>query len=235
MKNILLAFVFFLSALAAGGCSRSATQQVATPGPLPTPRSASQQLVTVPPASATPAPTAVIQPSPSPTAASTHTPSPLPSATATRGALDADDAAAIRQIEKAKPILVEEGFLMPFYRAGRELRSYQTVEWTYIVDVKTHLIVEILPVYETAVVEGQPLNLAELEQAARALIAKAAPGANLDGLRTNHSSQTSNYLFRWEDHRARVMDDRVTYPYIQVALSQTGQLLNYFNTLMFAE
>jgi hypothetical protein len=209
------------------GCERSALPAQATPGPLPTPRIASAAMTTPTAVSATATP----PPAPSPTL-------PAPSATpagptATSAPNDPADAAAIAQIESGKALLVESGKLMPFYRAQRELRSYQTINWTYIIDVQTHQIVEVLPVHETAAGEGGSLSPAELEQAARQFIAKAAPGTTFDGLRPNHSSQTTNFLFRWEDHTAHVMEDGFTYPYIQVALNASGQMLNYFNTLVF--
>ena len=221
MKKTIL---FLLTLLAAWGiltgCERSALPAQATPGPLPTPRIASAAMTTPTPVSAT----ATLPPAPSATPTGpTATPAPI----------DPADAAAIAQIESGKALLVESGKLMPFYRAQRELRSYQTINWTYIIDVQTHRIVEVLPVHETAASEGGSLSPAELEQAARQFIAKAAPGTTFDGLRPNHSSQTTNYLFRWEDHTAHVLEDGFTYPYIQVALNASGQMLNYFNTLIF--
>jgi hypothetical protein len=172
------------------------------------------------------------------TAPATQPPAPTLTpirAAATYAPVEPADAAAIAQIESGKALLVETGKLMPFYRANRELTSYQTSTWTYIIDGQTHVIVEILPVQETAASEGATLDVAELEQMARQFISKAAPGTNLDSLRSSHSSQTTNFLFRWEDHRARVMEDGITFPYIQVALSASGQMLNYFNTLVFTE
>ncbi len=229
MKKSILLFLTLLAAWGIlTGCERSALPAQATPGPLPTPRIASAAMTTPTPVSAT----ATLPPAPSPTA--TSAPSATPAGpTATPAPIDPADAAAIAQIESGKALLVESGKLMPFYRAQRELRSYQTINWTYIIDAQTHQIVEILPVHETAASEAGSLSPAELEQTARQFIARAAPATQLEGLRPNHSSQTTNYLFRWEDHTAHVMEDGFTYPYIQVALNASGQMLNYFNTLVF--
>lgn len=234
-KIITFVFSLLIGWGALVGCERTASPTLAPPGELPTPRVSTEMVVTqtaVPEAFQVQAsPTA--PPIPSPTQVlSSATPV---RATATAAPIDTADAAAIAQIERGRVVLVETGKLMPFYRTNRELRNYQTAAWTYIIDAQSHWIVEILSVHETAVSEGSQKDIAELEQIARQFIAKASPDTKLDGLRPNHSSQTSNYLFRWEDHRVRVMDDGLTYPYIQVALSASGQMLNYFNTLVFIE
>ena len=201
------------------GCARSAGSALPSavpPGDLPTPRisTAAAETPTSMPAT--------------PTLESTAT----PSITQTPALhIDALDTAAIRRIETADPVLMETGDLMPFYRAGRELRRYQTAVWTYILDPQTHFIVEILPVNETAELGGSPLTPAELDQAARLWVGKAAPDTKLEGLTANPSSQSGNTLFRWEDHSLPLLEDGHSYPFIQVALSLSGQLLNYFNTL----
>lgn len=228
MKKLISVGMILLSAwVVLAGCARNASPVLTPPGPLATPRVSSGPLATQTAVIPTPA---AVQPQDNPTQP------PAPIRTAVPDApVDPADAAAMAQIENGEARLVETGMLMPFYRAKRELRSYQTSTWTYIIDVQTHTIVEILPVQETAASEGGSLDEAALEQIARQFIAKAASGTSLDALYSSHSSQTANYLFRWEDHNARVMEDGMTYPYIQVALNASGQMLNYFNTLVFGE
>ena len=209
-----------LLALLLAGCERSALPESMPSSGLPAPRVSTAAAET---------PTALL-------ATAALEPSATPSITQTPAlSIDALDAEAIRRLEPAAPVLMETGELMPFYRAGRELRRYQTAVWTYILDPQSHLIVEILPVNETAELGGSPLTPAELDQAARLWVDKAAPDAKLGGLIPNPSSQSGNTLFRWEDHSLPLLEDGHSYPFIQVALSPSGQLLNYFNTLPLAK
>lgn len=201
------------------GCERSAGQ---TPGAgmqstpdLPTPRSASTAAL---------APT-MVQASNTPAGEAARSPVP------TIGAA----AAAIRRVENGQPVLVESGKLEPLYRASRDLERYQTATWTYIFDPQSSQIIEIAPVNETALTEGAALPVAALEQQARDFIGEAAPQVQLAGLRPAHSQAGSNLLFRWEDPSLRALDDGQTAPFIQVALSPSGQLLNYINTLPLGE
>ena len=204
-------------ALALAGCERSA-QTPALPSASPPAPRVSNALLPTPTASPSPAPT----PSPSPQGFDTPTAPP--------GA-DAADLAAIQRFEQDGASLVETSALLQVYRADALQRRYQSTRWTYLLDPLSHQILQIQPVEETAAAEGSPLAPAQLEQAARDLIAKIAPQVNLAELIPAHTSASGNFLFRWEDHRLALLEDGRSYPFIQVASNASAGLLTYLNTL----
>ena len=57
----------------------------------------------------------------------------------------------------------------------------------------------------------------------------------LEELSLTHTSVTGNYLFRWEDRSKALLEDGRSYPFIQVALNASGELLNFYNTLPLAK
>lgn len=206
--------------LGLAGCQRSA-QATALPSvpqarenipapPVPTP---SLTLSLIAPASAEASPT------------TTASPAPPPPATPDANLED------IKRFEPGSPPLVESGALLEIYRADVTLYRYQSSHWTYIVDPRSHTLLQIQPVEETGAQEGAPLSPAQLEQKARALVAQLNPGLDLSGLTYAPSSASGNYLFRWEDRARPLLDDGRSYPFIQVALNGSGALLNYLNTL----
>ena len=75
------------------------------------------------------------------------------------------------------------------------------------------------------------MALAGLEQVARDLIARAAPSVRLEGLTPVHTAVEGNFIFRWEDRTLPLLEDGLSYPFIQVALTASGDLLNFYNTL----
>ena len=69
----------------------------------------------------------------------------------------------------------------------------------------------------------------ELENMARAFIAKNAPEAKLDELTANFGDKEGvNYFFRWEDTSREIED---MHPFIQVGFSRGGDLLSFTDTL----
>ena len=190
------------------------------------------------PSLAAPAVSTVVLPSP------TAQPSPLPTSspsapeaapqTPTVASGDPADLAQILRFESSPAALVDTGNFLQVYRANAVLRRYQTARWTYIIDPASHLILQIQPVDETVVQAGSPLGPDLLDQAARGWIAKAAPGVALDGLTPAHSMLDGNFIFRWEDRARPLLEDGLSYPFIQAALTASGDLLNFYNTLPLA-
>jgi hypothetical protein len=215
IKNRFFALVLILL-LSAGfmGCERSALTPALPSASAPAPRVSTQEL---------PGPSA--QPIPS------ETPPVLLTPTASPPAGDAADLAEIQHFDPSPAVLVDSGNFLQVYRARAMLRRYQTARWTYILDPASHQILQIQPVEETAVQVGSPLGSAQLEQAARAWIAKAAPGVRLEGLTPAHTSADGNFIFHWEDRTRPLLEDGFSYPFIQAALTASGDLLNFYNTL----
>jgi len=118
---------------------------------------------------------------------------------------------------------------LPFYRNDLSLTQYDTSSRTYIVYSEAHVIIEIIP---NQIPQGvTSLSTDELEVKARALIALYDPGVNLSQLTPVPGSKIGTYFFRWEDRTKPVLDDGMSYPFIQVGLNGDGELLNYYNTL----
>jgi len=147
-------------------------------------------------------------------------------------------AAAIQQdiqlIQRIEPGNVDltDVTSLPFYRNDLSLTQYNTSSRTYIVYSEAHVIIEIIP---NQIPQGvTSLSTDELEVKARALIALYDPGVDLSKLTPVPGSKTGTYFFRWENRTKPVLDDGMSYPFIQVGLNGDGELLNYYNTLPLA-
>jgi hypothetical protein len=147
-------------------------------------------------------------------------------------------AAAIQQdiqlIQRIEPGNVDltDVTSLPFYRNDLSLTQYNTSSRTYIVYSEAHVIIEIIP---NQIPQGvTSLSTDELEVKARALIALYDPGVDLSQLTPAPGSKIGTYFFRWENRTKPVLDDGMSYPFIQVGLNGDGELLNYYNTLPLA-
>jgi hypothetical protein len=121
---------------------------------------------------------------------------------------------------------------LPFFRNDLSLTQYDTSSRTYIVYSEVHAIIEIIP---NQIPQGVTnLSTGALEVKARALIALLAPGVDLSQLMPVPGSKIGTYFFRWENRTKPVLDDGMSYPFIQVGLNGDGELLNYYNTLPLA-
>ncbi len=109
-----------------------------------------------------------------------------------------------------------------WYRAG----SYDVA-----VNSATGRVIQIQPSAVAAMTEqGTRLSAEQLRALALQFIARCA-GADLVGLVENGGTKGDNSFFRWED-RTRTLDGM--YPFVQVGLSPTGELLSYSNSLELA-
>jgi hypothetical protein len=122
----------------------------------------------------------------------------------------------------------------PYYRAEIELTSYETDGNYFTVYSDHHQIIEIIPKV-SPLTDELPLvpnfSIDTLEQQARELIALLAPDTNLDGLTFVPGEKIRTYFFRWEDRTKPLLDDGMSYPFVQVSFNENGELLNYINTL----
>ena len=141
------------------------------------------------------------------------------------------DVQLIQRVEPGNVDLTDVTSL-PFYRNDLSLNQYDTISRTYIVYSESHVIIEINPKHPPSGVTN--LSTDELEAKARALIALFAPGVDLSQLTPAPGSKIGTYFFRWEDRTKPVLDDGMSYPFIQVGLNGDGELLNYYNTLPLA-
>jgi hypothetical protein len=138
------------------------------------------------------------------------------------------DVQMIQRIEPGNVDLTDVTSL-PFYRNDLSLNQYDTSSRTYFIYSEVHAINEIVPKQFPPGVTN--LSNDELEVKARALIALFAPGLDLSQLTPAPGSKIGTYFFRWEDRTKPVLDDGMSYPFIQVGLNGDGELLNYYNTL----
>lgn len=122
----------------------------------------------------------------------------------------------------------------PYYRAEIELTSYETDGNYFTVYSDHHQIIEIIPKV-SPLTDELPLvpnfSIDTLEQQARELIALLAPDTNLDGLTFVPGEKIRTHFFRWEDRTKPLLDDGMSYPFVQVGFNENGELLNYINTL----
>ena len=148
-----------------------------------------------------------------------------------RGPSDAaiqQDIQLINQIEPGDVSLTDVTSL-PFYNSDLSLNQYETSTRIYIVYSATHTIVEIVPKQMPQEVTTSSTDALEVK--ARALIALFAPGVNLNQLTPAPGSKIGTYFFRWEDRTKPLLDDGMSYPFIQIGLNGNRELLNYYNTL----
>jgi hypothetical protein len=145
------------------------------------------------------------------------------------------DRAVIRQFESGEVTFLQAGHLLPFYSQADEQREYRSQEWSYIIGADNRLILEITPLNALPRATGASLPQAQLEQKARDFIGMAAPGLDLSSLTFAPGQKGSNSFFRWEERTKPFLTDGFSRPFIQVALNNQGQLLNYYNTLPLAQ
>jgi hypothetical protein len=141
------------------------------------------------------------------------------------------DLAVIRQFENGEVTFFNAGRLLADYSQAGEQREYRSQAWSYILAVDSHLVLEINPLNVLPHTTGAGLTQAQLEQKARDFIAMADPGLDLSSLTYAPGQKGSNSFFRWEDQSHPVLADGFSRPFIQVALNNQGQLLNYYSTL----
>lgn len=122
----------------------------------------------------------------------------------------------------------------PYYRAEIELTSYETDGNYFTVYSDHHQIIEIIPKVSPLTDELPPVpnfSIDTLEQQARELIALLAPDVKLDELTFVPGEKVRTYFFRWEDRTKPLLDDGMSYPFVQIGFNENGELLNYINTL----
>ena len=132
-----------------------------------------------------------------------------------------------------QPVIASEITSLPFYRNDITLFQYQTQKNYYVLN-SDGTVIEIIPVQIPLIDQFTPvapLKVNQLEESARVLIASIASATDLETLTSAFGSKIGSYFFRWEDRTKRVLDDGRSFPFIQVALNQDGELLNYYNTL----
>ncbi|MGC1378813.1 MAG: hypothetical protein WA821_21455 [Anaerolineales bacterium] len=143
------------------------------------------------------------------------------------------DIQAIQRLEPGDVTLTDIG-AFPYYRSDIDLTTYETSSRVYIVYTKSHQIIEIdvkEPPQTSSLTAIAPLSQAELEKKARAFVAVASPGVDLDALTPAGGSKINTFFFRWEDRTKPVLDDGMSYPFVQVGYNSDGELLGYYNTL----
>jgi len=116
------------------------------------------------------------------------------------------------------------------YNSTAELEEYEAGGFVYHVDITSGEIVKAwLKDQKDYSVEALSSEQ-ELADMARAYVAKFSPGHALDSLALVVLNKDSEiYFFRWEDSAGQLADG--TIPFIQIALSRSGDLLNFENTL----
>ncbi|MGB9668842.1 MAG: hypothetical protein ACPL0B_00515 [Anaerolineales bacterium] len=114
-----------------------------------------------------------------------------------------------------------------------KLERYQTTKFFYSVNIATNQIVEITLVDEFNINLTPLFTQNELEIKAREFITRVAPNTNLAYLTPNFGTKGSEiFFFRWEDHSRHLTGEM--YPFIQIGLSQGGDLVHYVNTLQIS-
>lgn len=132
-----------------------------------------------------------------------------------------------------QPVIANEITSLPFYRSDLTLFQYQTQKNYYTLNTDG-TVIEIIPTQmplSDQLTSVAPLNANQLEEKARMLIASIASGTDVAALTPAFGSKIGTYFFRWEDRTKFLLDDGRSFPFIQVALNQDGELLNYYNTL----
>lgn len=116
------------------------------------------------------------------------------------------------------------------YDTITKLERYQTSKFYYSVNIATNQIVEINLVDEFNINLTPLFTQNELETKAREFITLVAPDTNLASLISYFGNKGSEiFFFRWEDRSKRLKEGM--YPFIQIGLSQGGDLVHYINTL----
>ena len=132
-----------------------------------------------------------------------------------------------------QPVIASEITSLPFYRNDLTLVQYQTSKNYYTLNTDG-AVIEIIPIQIPLSVQltpVAPLNADQLEEKARMLIASIASGTDIETLTAAFGAKIGSYFFRWEDRTRPLLDDGRSFPFVQVALNQDGDLLNYYNTL----
>jgi hypothetical protein len=132
-----------------------------------------------------------------------------------------------------QPVIASEITALPFYRGDLTFFQYQTQKNYYTLN-RDGAVIEIIPMQipsSDQLTPVTPLNANQLEEKARMLIASIASGTELGTLTSASASKIGSYFFRWEDRTKPLLDDGRSFPFVQVALNQDGELLNYYNTL----
>ncbi len=144
----------------------------------------------------------------------------------------------IRRVVSAEARLEDVGRLLPVY-TDHLLHLYRAGDWRVNFDPVDHQIVVIYTEaragtrhrVQSAGDAAGTLTTDELEQRAQDLVQLAAPDIDLGGLTPVRNQKGDNFFFRWEDRTRPLLPDGRSYPFIQVALSAGGELLNFYNTL----
>ena len=141
------------------------------------------------------------------------------------------DIKSIQRIEPGEVVYLNH-FVNPAYRMDIGLTSYETKTARYELDTDKHEVIEII--VKQAPPTDSVGNRTELEARAKELIALFSPGLIINNLTPSYVEKVNTYFFRWIDTTKAVLDDGITYPYVQVGLNGNGELLNYYNTLPLA-
>lgn len=148
------------------------------------------------------------------------------------------DIDAIQRVFPGEVRLEDVGGLLPMY-TDHQLHLYRAGEWRVIIDPVVHriMLIDREPQaggqHEPPGQGGLPgaPTPADLENRAVEFAQLAAPGIDLARLTPVYNQKGDNSFFRWEDRTRPLLPDGRSYPFIQVALSADGELLNYYNTL----
>jgi hypothetical protein len=120
------------------------------------------------------------------------------------------------------------------YDPSAELEEYEAGNSIYQVDIKSGHIVKIWITDQNDYSLEANLSEEELIDISRNFVFKVLPGAPLDYLNlTIENKDAEVYFFRWQDFVSQTVDG--TRSFIQVALSRSGDFLNFENTFPFSQ
>ncbi len=125
------------------------------------------------------------------------------------------------------------GAVQGFKKLGAE--TYYSEDYLFTVDVQTNKLIEVYlrprEVGEPAAFEDMTARYdqAQLEATARKLVEAQNLGVDLNSLQLERGQKVGTYFFRWSGQK----NSEGQTPYIQVGLTQGGQLIGYTNAGFF--
>lgn len=140
----------------------------------------------------------------------------------------------IRNFDGEQPIYVmRAGFP---YNSSISTEKYKTSEYIYTIDIATSKILEVMPVDSTRFRNTNRKNTysqGELEAIAQSYVQTLNSSVDIKNLQPAFDDKEDRYFFfRWEDASKNLPSGMK--PFIQVSLSDQGELLNFVDTLAAA-
>lgn len=133
----------------------------------------------------------------------------------------------LRQVSGAEPSFI--GLARSPFAPSVELEEYESGRYFYLVEVRSGQITKAWLKDQRDYDTVARYSRAMLLEKARGLVGRFAQDLDLAGLIPSEYDKGPVLFFRWEDPSERLPDGTV--PFVQVALSVSGELLNFENTL----